>query len=209
MNRITGVGSLLSALSAGLMAVLIVTAGVTPSRADLGGPATKKPSCPSGWYYSSRCNACAKRCGSGKVWSCGAKACVRRSSEKLDDAGLYKEAASLAEAGAFTNALELLWAIEDRDQAKVLTAIGYATRKLGNVERGIDYYHKALALDPDHVRAREYLGEGYLQLGDVGKAREQLGEIAVRCGTGCREYKMLTAAIVTHVTGEPAGTATW
>ena len=76
--------------------------------------------------------------------------------------------------------------IKNQDEPRVLNHIGYATRKLGDVDKGIQYYKKALKLDPDYVAAREYLGEGYLQLGQVDKAREQLSEIAVRCGTGCR-----------------------
>lgn len=191
------------------LATLIALSGTTTVRAAGSEPTTKTPECPTGWYYSERCRACAHGCSSGKAWSCSQRKCVKRSGLKLDDAGRYAEAESLIRAGHYVGALEMLWAIEKRDDPKVLTYIGYATRKLGNVERGIGYYHQALALNPDFVRAREYLGEGYLQKGEVGKAREQLAQIATRCGTGCREYVMLTNAIVEHETGEKRDTATW
>ena len=85
----------------------------------------------------------------------------------------------------------------------MLNSIGYSTRKLGNVDKGIDYYRQALAIDPNFTKARQYLGEAYLQKGDVAKAKEQLMEIADRCGGPCDDYEFLVKAIAAHVTGEP------
>jgi hypothetical protein len=53
--------------------------------------------------------------------------------------------------------------MKDRHQARVLSSIGYSTRKLGDIDKGIDYYHQALAIDPNYTKVREYLGEAYLQ----------------------------------------------
>ena len=63
------------------------------------------------------------------------------------------------------------------------------------IETGIAYYHQALAIDPDYVLAREYLGEGYAAAGNVELAREQLQEIGTRCGTNCEEYLELAEVI--------------
>ncbi len=41
----------------------------------------------------------------------------------------------------------------------------------------------------------EYMGEAFLQLGQVDKAREQLTAIERRCGVDCREYALLDAEI--------------
>ena len=76
------------------------------------------------------------------------------------------------------------------------------TRKLGDIDKGIDYYRQALAVDPDYTKARQYLGEAYLLKNDVGKAKEQLDEIADRCGGPCEDYELLVAAIAAHVSGE-------
>ena len=92
--------------------------------------------------------------------------------------------------------------MRDRDQARVLGSIGYSTRKLGDVDKGIDYYYRALAIDPNYTKVREYLGEAYLQKGHVVKAKEQLMEIADRCGGPCGDYELLVKAIAAHVTGE-------
>lgn len=195
----------------GFAAALAIVAflGQPKAFADVSDDSANLPNCPKGWFYSDRCKTCARKCRSGKTWSCSASACVEKSSLKLNDNELYLEAVSLVRDGQYVRALEALWSIEQRDNPDILTYIGFATRKLGNVERGIGFYHQALALNPDHVRAREYLGEGYLQIGKVEKAKEQLFEIAERCGTECRQYKMLEAEIVAHVTGEPANRATW
>jgi hypothetical protein len=63
--------------------------------------------------------------------------------------------------------------------------------------------HQALALDPNYTKARQYLGEAFLQKGDVVKAKEQLMEIADRCGGPCDDYELLVKAIAAHVTGQP------
>ncbi|MGB6770045.1 MAG: tetratricopeptide repeat protein, partial [Methyloceanibacter sp.] len=73
---------------------------------------------------------------------------------------------------------------------------------LGDIDKGIDYYHQALAIDPNYTKARQYLGEAYLLKDDVGKAKEQLMEIAQRCGGPCDDYELLVKAIVDHVAGE-------
>jgi hypothetical protein len=39
------------------------------------------------------------------------------------------------------------------------------------------------------------MGEAFLQLGQVDKAKEQLAEIGKRCGSNCREYTMLETEI--------------
>jgi hypothetical protein len=52
-----------------------------------------------------------------------------------------------------------------------------------------------LAIDPDFVLAREYLGEGYVAAGKLDLARDQLREIGNRCGTNCEEYIELAEVI--------------
>jgi tetratricopeptide (TPR) repeat protein len=197
-KRTTGLA--LIALIIGL-AFLAVESFRAPAFAAGSSSRSKKPviSCPANWYYSERCKACAKSCPSGKVWSCKAKKCLTRSGEKLNDKALYLEAVSLIKTGEYRSGLDLLLAIEKRDDPKVLNYIGFSTRKLGDVEKGIEYYNKALKLDPNYNLAREYLGEGYLQQGALDKAKEQLTEIASRnCAPGCEAYDDLAEEIVKY-----------
>ena len=89
----------------------------------------------------------------------------------------------------------MLQRAEDQDDPRVLNSLGFATRKQGRIEEGLTYYRRALAIDPNYVLAREYMGEAFLQKGDVASAREQLSEIGSRCGTSCTSYIKLASFI--------------
>ena len=159
--------------------------------------------CPKGERYSERKRDCVKTsCGTGQVWSGGADACLDGNSASLTDEDLYLAAGDLVLEARYADALPLLFRIRDRNDPQVLNLIGYSTRKLGDVDKGIDYYHQALAIDPNYTKARQYLGEAYLLKDDVAKAKEQLTEIADRCGGPCDDYELLVKAIAAHVTGE-------
>jgi len=146
-----------------------------------------------------------KKCKKGDVWSTEEKKCVKKTSELLTDDDLYLQARAYVEDDKYNMALDLLRRIRNQNQPRVLNYIGYSTRKLGDVDEGIRYYKKALSLDPNYNVAREYLGEGYLQKGDLGSAKQQLAEIAKRCGVSCEEYKDLAEEIAKY---EAKGKAT-
>ena len=74
--------------------------------------------------------------------------------------------------------------------------LGYAYRKLGNLDRSFVHYREALRLDPSLKSAHEYIGEAYLVAGDKAKAREHLATLEKLCqGQGCEEYQDLARAI--------------
>ncbi len=134
-------------------------------------------------------------CKAGMVWNKAKGICEKAQSGLFDDRTLYEQGRALALAGDHEGALTLFAAIRDREDAEVLTMIGYATRKSGAVEEGIGYYHRALALEPDNVNTREYLGEGYVALGRLDLAQLELDRIETICGTGCDQYLDLAAAM--------------
>ena len=138
-------------------------------------------------------------CPSGYVWSASRGKCVRINSS-VDPEELYDQGSKLALNGQYERAIEVLKASSDQNDPRVLNYIGYSFRKLGQLDKGIRYYAKALAIDPDYVRAREYLGEGYVAAGKMAEAREQLDEIKDRCGVGCEEYQEL-AQVITDAGG--------
>ena len=120
-------------------------------------------------------------------------------SSLLEDDALARQGRALALNGHYESALEALMAVGNKNDATVLTYIGYATRKLGNIDEGIAWYHKALALDPDNVYTHEYLGEGYVAAGRIDLAEQELARLEALCGKGCEQYEALSAAIA----GEP------
>lgn len=85
--------------------------------------------------------------------------------------------------------------VDAPDDADLLNLMAYSNRKLGNFDSAMDYYLKALKIDPDHRGANEYLGELYLQLGQPEKAEERLSVLDKECFFGCDEYDKLKQAI--------------
>lgn len=84
---------------------------------------------------------------------------------------------------------------EDTQQADVYNLLGFTLRKTGDFKTSLTYYTKALELEPGHKAAREYLGELYIETGNMGKAREQLAVLAKLCPSGCEEREDLQKAI--------------
>ena len=84
---------------------------------------------------------------------------------------------------------------EDVQQADVYNLLGFALRKTGDFKTSLTYYTKALELQPDHKAAREYLGELYVETGNMEKAKEQLAALAKLCPGGCEEREDLQKAI--------------
>ncbi|HWT56415.1 MAG TPA: tetratricopeptide repeat protein [Rhizobium sp.] len=90
---------------------------------------------------------------------------------------------------------ELRGLAEDNQQADVYNLMGYTLRKTGDYKTSLTYYTKALELQPDHKAAREYLGELYIETGEMAKAEEQVSSLKQLCPGGCEELEDLQKAI--------------
>jgi tetratricopeptide (TPR) repeat protein len=132
-------------------------------------------------------------CKSGYVYDTNKKQCVKASS--LNDEQIYQQGRGLALAGRYEEALGALAAVQNQNDSRVLTMIGYAKRKLGSVDEGMAYYQRALAVDPNNADTREYLGEAYVQMGRMDLAKAELVNVQALCGTECEQYQDLAAAI--------------
>jgi tetratricopeptide (TPR) repeat protein len=77
----------------------------------------------------------------------------------------------------------------------ILNYLGYSHRKLGIMDGAEDYYAQALKIDPDHKGANEYLGELYLEIGAIDKAKRQLARLDAICAFGCVEREDLARLI--------------
>jgi hypothetical protein len=125
-------------------------------------------------------------CAAGKAWDEASQKCVDKSSLNDHDR-IYYEGRMLAKAERYGEAIILLSSIAASGDPRVLNYLGYSHRMQGRIEVGLGYYEEALRVNPDFTLAREYMGEAYLQKGDVAAARAQLSEIGTRCGTACDE----------------------
>ncbi len=76
--------------------------------------------------------------------------------------------------------------------------LGFSNRKLKRFDQALDAYQKALAINPKHRGAHEYLGELYLQTDDLANARKHLKRLDKICFFGCDEYDDLKAAILAY-----------
>jgi len=138
------------------------------------------------------------KCGPGMVskkLKNGRMKCTKMKVGVLPDNELYAQGYKLAKLGEYHRAIEILSAVQNHNNPDVLNMLGYSNRKAGRIELGISYYAAALAQRPNFVRAREYLGEGYVAAGRLDLAKAQLAEIAKRAGTGSDEYIDLAKAI--------------
>jgi tetratricopeptide (TPR) repeat protein len=125
-------------------------------------------------------------CPEGTVWDAETEDCVEIEDSALatDPEALIATVRELAYADRHRDALDLLALAPDPADTMVLTYLGYSTRSLGDFDRGLDYYDRALAADPDNLLARAYLGMAYVQLGAPEQAHVQLAEIRARGGEG-------------------------
>lgn len=88
----------------------------------------------------------------------------------------------------------------DAQNAEVLNIMGYYTRKKpdGSAQQALEYYEKALQIDPQHRGVHEYMGEAYLMLKQPEKAQEHLLALERICNKRCEEYKDLAQALAKY-----------
>jgi hypothetical protein len=60
------------------------------------------------------------------------------------------------------------------------------------------HYNEAPRIDPRHKGANEYLGEAYLMVNNLPKAKEQLAALDRLCLLSCREYSELKKSIAAY-----------
>lgn len=169
-----------------ILIVVALTLSVVPSASSMGGNSD---------------TVVTPKCKKGKIWSKKKKKCVKiKKSSLLDDENIYQTGRDLAIRGRFSDAIQVLSYAYNKSDPRVLNYLGYAHRKAGRVDVGLGYYKEALRIDPDYILVREYMGEAFLQKGDLVSAKIQLREIEKRCGTNCAEYAKLAELITNFKT---------
>jgi tetratricopeptide (TPR) repeat protein len=90
---------------------------------------------------------------------------------------------------------ELTPMLETHQHADVYNLMGFSLRKTGDYQQAYTFYRKALEFDPEHKGALEYLGELYVETGQIDKARENVALLKKLCPSGCEELADLEQAI--------------
>jgi Flp pilus assembly protein TadD len=86
-------------------------------------------------------------------------------------------------------------ALRDTRNADIQNYLGYAYRKIGQLEAAFRHYERALALSPRHRGAHEYIGEAYLVADNLAKAEEHLAALQTICLIPCEEFDELKEKI--------------
>ncbi len=86
------------------------------------------------------------------------------------------------------------------DNADYHNLYAYSIRRGPNPDMSLvfKHYNEALRIDPDHRGAHEYLGEAYLMVGNLAKAKEHLSVLDKLCFFPCDEYSDLKKAIADY-----------
>ena len=110
---------------------------------------------------------------------------------------MYAEGVKAVKRGDYPDAIRVLETVVSRDgrNADAYNWLAYSIRRTGDAGRAIPIYQKALAIDPKHKGAHEYIGEAYLVLGDLAKAKEHLAVLNKLCFFPCEEYSDLKKAV--------------
>lgn len=92
--------------------------------------------------------------------------------------------------------------------ADILNYLGYTHRMVGmtytdagrdgEFKMSLDYYQRALSIDPNHKGVHEYLGELYLQMHDMASAQKEQTTLASLCPSGCDERDTLDKAVAAY-----------
>ena len=77
-------------------------------------------------------------------------------------------------------------------QADTLNYLGFTTRKLGDYEKGEEFYLQGLQIEPNHNGINEYLGELYIVTNRMDMAKERLNVLK---SCNCKEYNQLKEII--------------
>jgi Flp pilus assembly protein TadD len=84
------------------------------------------------------------------------------------------------------------------EAADLHNELGFANRKLKRFDQAFEHYKRALAIDPRHRGAHEYIGEAYLLVGDLASAERHLAALRSICLLPCEELDDLRSAIATY-----------
>jgi Flp pilus assembly protein TadD len=84
------------------------------------------------------------------------------------------------------------------DHADLQNSLGYSYRNLKQYDLAFKHYRRAIALNPRHRGAHEYIGETYLMTGDLAGAEKHLAALKEICLLPCEEQKDLERAIAEY-----------
>ena len=115
---------------------------------------------------------------------------------------LYERAEQYIDEKKFKKSLKILNGLTKREdlsglRADIYNLLGFSYRKIDkpNLEKSFAAYMMAIEIDPNHIGAHEYLGELYLMMGNLSKAKSMLIMLEKLVGINGKEYLELKEEI--------------
>jgi len=95
---------------------------------------------------------------------------------------------------------------QDPRNAHYHNLYAYSIRKGASPDMNLvfKHYNEALRINPEHRGAHEYIGEAYLMVGNLPKAKEHLAALDRLCLLPCAEYSDLKKAVAEFETRRSA-----
>ncbi|MBC5766141.1 tetratricopeptide repeat protein [Ramlibacter albus] len=84
------------------------------------------------------------------------------------------------------------------DNADLHNSLGYAYRQLRQFDAAFKHYKTALANDPRHRGAHEYIGEAYLLVDDLASAEKHVAALKQICLLPCEELRDLEKSVAAY-----------
>jgi len=114
--------------------------------------------------------------------------------------GDYENGVNAARAGDWQLSVSYLRRSVGRDpqDADALTMLAFGNRQLGKYQLAMRYYRAALSINPEHRLANMRIGEAYLAINNVAKARQHQKTLSGLCPAGCAELDALNRAIAAN-----------
>ena len=84
------------------------------------------------------------------------------------------------------------------DNADLQNSLGFSYRNQKQFDLAFKHYKRAIALDPRHRGAHEYIGEAYLITGNLAGAQQHLAALKQICLLPCEELTDLERAIAEY-----------
>ncbi len=141
-----------------------------------------------------------KTCAEGLVFDLATETCLTPEESTNDDSAMMDAVRELAHFGRYADAKQILEMMPDQTDDLVMTYQGFVTRKMGDVDKGMAFYAQALAANPDNILARSYMGQAFVEAGEMTLAFNELIEIRTRGGKGTWAETSLVNAIATGET---------
>ena len=104
------------------------------------------------------------------------------------------------EVGEYDGAIAFFHAVlvDYPGHAEAYNQLGYINRRLQNFDRAFAFYAEALKIAPDNTGAHHYIGEAYLEVGNLAKAEYHLRQLDLLCLFGCADFYQLEQAVALY-----------